>query len=69
MKNLLAIVVLLITASFAWGQCPGGSCTPATTPVKKTVSVLVSPAKQVVAGTRQRIERRPLLRRIFRRGR
>lgn len=68
MRGLIFLLVFCL-GSVAYGQCPGGVCRPAAERVKQTASVLVSPAKQVVAGAKQRIERRPLLRRIFRRSR
>lgn len=67
MKSLLSIVVLFVLGSFAWGQCPGGTCRPAE-PVKRTASVLVKTATKSAEVTKQRVERRPLLRRIFCRG-
>lgn len=68
MKSLLAIIILLTLGSFAWGQCPGGTCRPAE-PAKRTVSVLTKTVTKSVEVSKQRVERRPLLRRIFRRGR
>lgn len=73
MKSLLSIIILLALSSMAlssmaWGQCPGGTCRPAE-PAKRTVSILSKTVVRSVEVTKQRIERRSLLRRVFRRSR